>query len=168
MVTAEDEGLESVVVAGVTTDKKTTKITLRSVPDTPGIAATLFEALAQARIVVDMIIQNVSLDGHTDMTFTVAEDDADNAGRTATVALGEGWTPDVVLDREVVKVSIVGLGMRSHAGVAARMFRILSDEGVNIEAISTSEIKVSCLIASKYAELAVRELHQGFGLGASA
>lgn len=165
MVVGEEESLESVVVSGVTSDKNEVKVTLRSVPDRPGISAALFEALAHARISVDMIIQNVSLDGRTDLTFTVTRTDADAAQAIAQKALGDALAGDVAVDPAVVKVSIVGLGMRSHAGVAARMFRILADEGINIEAISTSEIKVSCLIAAKYAELAVRALHAGFGVG---
>ena len=165
MVTGEDESLESVVVAGVTSDKNCAKILIRSVPDRPGMAAKLFEALAEARVSVDMIIQNVSAEGRTDMTFTTTKDDAEAAKEIARESLGEAISGDIIVDTDVVKVSIVGLGMRSHAGVAARMFRLLGDEKINIEAISTSEIKVSCLIEAKYAELAVRVLHDGFGLG---
>jgi len=164
IVTGEDEQLESVVVAGVAADKKEVKVTIRALPDHPGVVAELFEALANASITVDMIIQNVSLDGKTDLTFTVTGDDAQKAETiTGDVArkLGGG---EVSVDRGVAKVSIVGLGMRSHAGVAARMFRLLADEGINIEAISTSEIKTSCLVREKYAELAVRVLHDGFEL----
>ncbi|AKF06911.1 aspartate kinase [Sandaracinus amylolyticus] len=166
-VVGEEASLESVVVAGVTSDKNEAKVTIRDVPDQPGRAASLFEALADARISVDMIIQNPSATagtnkGTTDMTFTVPKGDVDKA-REIAKKLFESQGIDV--DGDVVKVSIVGLGMRSHAGVAAKMFRILADEGINIQAISTSEIKVSCLIHSKYHELAVRALHDGFGLG---
>ncbi|UJR80500.1 aspartate kinase [Sandaracinus amylolyticus] len=166
-VVGEEASLESVVVAGVTSDKNEAKVTIRDVPDQPGRAASLFEALADARISVDMIIQNPSATagtgkGTTDMTFTVPKGDVDKA-REIAKKLFESQGVDV--DGEVVKVSIVGLGMRSHAGVAAKMFRILADEGINIQAISTSEIKVSCLIHSKYHELAVRALHDGFALG---
>ncbi len=161
-VTGEDPSLESVVVAGVTSDKNEAKLTIRNVPDEPGRAAGLFEALADARISVDMIIQNPSAQGVTDMTFTVPKGEVDQA-RAIALEIFAGHQVDV--DGDVVKVSIVGLGMRSHAGVAARMFRLMADEGINIQAISTSEIKVSCLIRAKYGELAVRALHDGFGLG---
>jgi aspartate kinase len=162
-VVNEDESLESVVVAGVTSDKNEAKVTIRRVEDKPGRAAALFEALANARISVDMIIQNPSPDGSTDMTFTVSKGELERAREIA----GTVFTShDLFVREDVVKVSIVGLGMRSHAGVAAKMFRILADEGINIEAITTSEIKVSCLVAAKYHELAVRALHDGFGLGA--
>jgi aspartate kinase len=165
VVTREDELLESVVVAGVAADKKAVKVTMRHLKDRPGVVAKVFGALAEAHVVVDMIIQNVSLEGHTDLTFTVSAEDADRAKDIATGLSGELEVADVILDDEVVKVSIVGVGMRNHAGIAARMFGLLADEGINIEAISTSEIKTSCLIRSKYTELALRVLHDGFGLG---
>lgn len=165
MVTGEDESLEAVVVAGVTSDKRAAKVTLRRVPDRPGVVASFFEPLAEANITVDMIIQNVAEDGLTDLTFTVHEDEIDRAREVAERVAAEIGAESVSFDPDVVKVSIVGLGMRSHAGVAAQMFRMLANEGVNIEAISTSEIKTSCLIRAKYAELAVRVLHDGFGLG---
>ena len=166
MVTGEDESLESVVVAGVTSDRKTAKVTIREVPDQPGVVARIFEPLAEASISVDMIIQNVSRDGLTDLTFTVTRDDVARAKEvTAELAVAIGAQGGVSVDDDVVKVSIVGLGMRSHAGVAAKMFRLLADDGINIEAISTSEIKTSCLIRAKYEELAVRVLHDGFDLG---
>ncbi len=161
-VVGEDATLESVVVAGVTSDKNEAQVTLRKLPSRPDDAATLFEALAEARISVDMIIQNPSIDGETDMTFTVPKADLEGAQGIAT-KLFPGR--DIRVREDVVKVSIVGLGMRSHAGVAAKMFRLLANEGIAIEAVSTSEIKVSCLIGSKYGELAVRALHDGFGLG---
>jgi len=165
MVTNE-EGLESVVVAGVAYDKSEAKVQLINVPDRPGIVAAIFGSLAERNVSVDMIIQSPSREGGTttDVTFTVAktdltrckdliEDKARNLGGAA-----------VEYDPDIVKVSIVGLGMRSHAGIASKMFRLLAAEGINIQAISTSEIKVSCLIHSKYTELAVRALHDGFGL----
>jgi aspartate kinase len=164
-VVGEERDLESVVVAGVTSDKNEAKLTLRSVPDQPGIVATLFEPLAEANISVDMIIQNVSESGHTDLTFTVKKGDLERATDIAQELLGRIGGSELSVDEQVVKVSIVGLGMRSHAGVAARMFRLLATEGINIQAITTSEIKVSCLIEAKYAELAVRALHEGFALG---
>lgn len=165
MVTGEDEALESVVVAGVTSDKNAAKITVRAVPDQPGVVASIFEPLAEASISVDMIIQNVSADGTTDLTFTVGEDDLELATDVAEKIRQQVSGKEVICDPRVVKVSIVGLGMRSHAGIAAKMFRILANEGINIQAISTSEIKTSCLIEAKYRELAVRALHDGFGLG---
>lgn len=160
MVTKEDASLESIVVTGVTADRNTAKVTIRGVVDHPGIAAAVFEALADRHVSVDMIIQNVSEDERTDLTFTVAQDDAEAARAIVAQALVE--KRDVLVDTEVVKVSIVGLGMRSHAGVAARMFRLLADACINIQAISTSEIKVSCLIEARHADAAVRALHDGF------
>ncbi len=164
MVTKEDESLEAVTVTGVTSDRNTAKVTIRGVVDQPGIAASLFEALAARHTSVDMIIQNVSEDGRTDLTFTVTQDDADVAREIALAALAE--RREVFVDRDVVKVSIVGLGMRSHAGVASRMFRLLAAAEINIQAISTSEIKISCLIEARHADAAVRTLHDGFALGA--
>lgn len=163
MVTNEDAALESVVVTGVTSDHNTAKVTIRALVDRPGIAAAVFEALAQRNVSVDMIIQNVSEDERTDLTFTVAEDDAQSACEIAAHALVD--KREVLVDSDVVKVSIVGLGMRTHAGIAARMFRLLGDASINIQAISTSEIKVSCLIEAQHAEAAVRVLHDGFQLG---
>ncbi|MBC7173218.1 MAG: aspartate kinase, partial [Polyangiaceae bacterium] len=165
IVTREDDLLESVLVAGVAADKKTVKVTMRHLADSPGVVAHIFGALAEANVTVDMIIQNVSLEGHTDLTFTVTEEDQARAKDVAEELARELSASGVVMDTHVVKVSIVGVGMRNHAGIAARMFRLLANEGINIQAISTSEIKTSCLIDSKYAELAVRALHDGFGLG---
>jgi aspartate kinase len=164
-VVGEDKSLESVVVAGVTSDKNDTKVTLRAVKDQPGVVASLFEPLAAQHISVDMIIQNVAEDGTTDLTFTVSKNDVDKALEIVREVADRVGAREVSVDPLVVKVSIVGLGMRSHAGVAAKMFRILANEGINVMAISTSEIKTSCLIHAKYAELAVRALHDGFGLG---
>ena len=164
MVVGEDRSLESVVVAGVTSDKNETKITLRKVPDLPGTVARIFEPLARENISVDMIIQNVAEDGTTDLTFTVTKNDVSRARAITEAACEELEAQQMLVDDEVTKVSIVGLGMRSHAGVAAKMFDLLASEGINIQAISTSEIKVSCLIHVRYSELAVRVLHDGFGL----
>ncbi len=162
-VVGEDESLESVVVAGVTTDKNEAQITVRRIPSGTRNVARLFTALADARVSVDMIIQNPAVDGATDLTFTVPKGELERAQAIARMQLS--GAAEVTARQDVVKVSIVGLGMRSHAGVAARMFTLLADEGITIDAVSTSEIKVSCLIASKYGELAVRTLHDGFGLG---
>jgi aspartate kinase len=127
--------------------------------------AHIFGALAETNVSVDMIIQNISLEGFTDLTFTVSEEDAQRAKEIAEEVARELGAPEVSIDTDVVKVSIVGVGMRNHAGIAARMFRLLANEGINIRAISTSEIKTSCLIDAKYSELAVRALHDGFKLG---
>ena len=159
---SEDQSMEEVTVSGVTSDLDQAKITLLRVPDRPGLAAKLFAPIAQDNIVVDMIIQNASADEKTDVTFTVPRGDVHKAlERVKNVAPDIG-AEDVVYDTEVVKVSIVGLGMRSHAGVASRMFEVLAAEGINIQMISTSEIKISIVIAAKYAELAVRVLHDAF------
>jgi aspartate kinase len=159
-VVQEDPSMEEVLVSGVAHDLNEAKITLLRVPDRPGLATRIFTPIAKAHIVVDMIIQNASEDGYTDLTFTVPRADHQKAlGMVQEVAkeIGAGG---VTSDTNVAKVSVVGLGMRSHAGVAARMFEVLAREGINIQMISTSEIKVSVVIDAKYAELAVRVLHQ--------
>ncbi len=165
LVTKEDKEMEKVLVSGVAHDKNQSKITVKAVPDRPGIAARLFKAIADANIVVDMILQNVSSDGrYTDISFTVPKGDAKKAlSITETIAkeLGAGG---VDLREDIAKVSIVGVGMRTHSGIAAKMFETLAEHGINIMAISTSEIKISCLIDSKYTELAVRVLHDAFEL----
>lgn len=165
MVTNE-EGLEAVVVAGVAYDKGEAKVQLINVPDRPGIVAAVFGALAERNVSVDMIIQSPSREGGTttDVTFTVAKTDLARCKDLIEEKARQIGGAAVEYDPDIVKVSIVGLGMRSHAGVASKMFSLLAAEGINIQAISTSEIKVSCLIHSKYTELAVRTLHDGFGL----
>jgi aspartate kinase len=162
MVIGEDKPMEDVLVSGVAHDRDQAKITLLRVPDRPGVAARVFGPIAAAGIVVDMIIQNASAEGTTDLTFTVPRGDFDKAlslVRTEEKALG---AQGVTTDTQVAKVSIVGLGMRSHAGVAARMFDVLATEGINIQMISTSEIKISVVVDEKYTELAVRTLHDAF------
>ncbi len=165
LVTKEDQEMEKVVVSGVAYDKNQAKITIMSVPDQPGIAARLFNKIADANIVVDVIVQNVSSDGRSaDISFTVPKTESKKA-----LLLTEGIAKDlgaegVDVREDISKISIVGVGMRTHSGVAAEMFETLAKHGVNIMAISTSEIKVSCLIESKYTELAVRVLHERFGL----
>src|SRR6266850_596158 len=165
LVTREESGMEEVVVTGITHDRSQSKISLLRVPDRPGIAAQVFGALGAKRIVLDMIVQNISRDGYTDISFTVPRGDS----APATAALEEVaraiGAEGVVHDERVAKISIVGVGMRSHSGVAARMFGALSREGINIQMISTSEIATSCVIEDKYAELAVRALHDAFELG---
>lgn len=165
LVTKEDEKVEAPLVSGVAYDKNEAKITLQGVPDKPGIATKIFTPLAEANINVDMIVQNVSAEGHTDLTFTVPKSDFKKALDIVKNTAKEIEARNVIADENIAKVSVVGVGMRSHSGVAAKMFDLLSKEGVNIMMISTSEIKVSCVIDSKYTELAVRVLHDGFGLG---
>ena len=165
IVTREERGMEEVVVTGITHDRNQAKISLLRVPDRPGIAAQVFGAVGDRHVVVDMIVQNISRDGFTDISFTVPRSDHAHARSAlediARVVGAEG----VAQDERVAKVSIVGVGMRSHSGVAARMFGALSRHGINIQMISTSEIAVSCVIEDKYAELAVRALHDAFELG---
>jgi aspartate kinase len=158
----EDEAMDDLLVSGVSYDQNEAKITLRRVPDRPGLAAQVFGPVADAHIVVDMIIQNASDDGTTDLTFTVPKADCKRAlsivEKTAPAIAAKG----INIDTDIAKVSVVGVGMRTHAGVAAKMFQVLAQEGVNIEMISTSEIKISVVIAAKYTELAVRVLHEAF------
>jgi aspartate kinase len=158
----EDPRMEDVIVSGVTSDLDQTKITILHVPDRPGLAAKLFGPIAEDNIVVDMIIQNASAEGFTDLTFTVPKGDAQKALARVKATAEDVGASGVTCDTEVAKVSIVGLGMRSHAGVAARMFETLAREGINIQMISTSEIKISIVVEAKYTELAVRVLHDVF------
>jgi aspartate kinase len=164
LVTKEDRSMEQVVVSGVTYDKNQCRITIPGVPDRPGIAARLFGAVGEANIVVDMIVQNVSQEGLTDISFTVPKADQDRAVEISRKAAKEIGAKEVQIHQDIAKVSVVGVGMRAHSGVAGRMFAALAKEGVNIMMISTSEIKVSCVIDAKYTELAVRALHQAFRL----
>jgi aspartate kinase len=168
IVTKEDSLLEGVVVSGVAYDRGEARVHVVGVDDRPGVAAELFERIAEKNISVDMIVQNVTTtaDPQASITFTLAKTDLARAKPwIEEISKGLG-AREVRYDEDVVKVSIVGLGMRSHAGIAAKMFRILANERINIQAIATSEIKISCLVAAKYTELAVRALHDGFGLGA--
>jgi aspartate kinase len=166
LVCDEEDIVESNVVSGVAYSRDEAKMTLLSVADRPGIAAAIFGPLAEAGVNVDMIVQNISEEGRTDMTFSCPTDQVMRAERALTEAREHeaiGFS-DLVVDTEVCKVSVVGIGMRSHAGVAAQMFKALSAEGINIKVITTSEIKVSVLIDRKYLELAVQALHDTFGL----
>jgi len=166
-VVPEEAAMEKVTVSAVTASKDEAKITVEDLPDTSGVAARLFAPLADANISVDMIVQNQAYDGTTDLTFTVPKGD-----RKRACEILKAKVPDLVgaagekvaFDDEIAKVSVVGVGMRSHAGVAKKMFEVLAAENINIQLISTSEIKISCVIARKYAELAVQSLHEGFGL----
>jgi aspartate kinase len=161
----EDENMEQAVVSGIAFNRDEAKISLLGVPDTPGIAYQILGAVAQANIEVDMIIQNVSHEGKTDFSFTVHRNDFARATDLlkSDIATKLG-ARQVVGDAKICKVSIVGIGMRSHVGVASKMFRALSEEGINIQMISTSEIKTSVVIDEKYMELAVRALHKAFDL----
>ncbi|ACD96245.1 aspartate kinase [Trichlorobacter lovleyi] len=164
MVTREDKDMEGILVSGVAYDKNEAKIAVLGVPDKPGIAAQILTPLSDAAISVDMIVQNVSHDGLTDFTFTVTKADLKKALLITNEAAKEIQAQEVQSDENISKISIVGLGMRSHAGVATRMFSVLAKNNINIGMISTSEIKVSVVIDEKYTELAVRVLHEEFGL----
>ena len=161
-VVEEDSRMEEVSVAGVAYDRDEAKLTILRVPDRPGVAARLFGPIARANIVVDMIIQNASADGTTDLTFTVSRGDFEQAKGLLEATAREIGAQGVAGQLDVAKVSIVGIGMRTHAGIASRMFDVLSREGINIQMISTSEIKISVVIDAKYTELAVRALHDAF------
>jgi aspartate kinase len=167
MVVNEENGMERVVVSAVTMNKSDARITLRKVPDRPGIAAQIFTPVAEAGISVDMIIQNTRASGKTDLTFTVPKADYKTALEIEKRVAADIEAEDVFGDENIAKISVTGVGMRSHPGVAARMFACLAREGVNIMMISTSEIRISCLIEQKYAELAVQALHTEFGLDAA-
>jgi aspartate kinase len=164
-VVKEDASMEEISVAGVTCDRDQAKVTVVRVPDRPGVAAMVFGPVAASGIVVDMIIQNASADGTTDLTFTVPQADHEKARRILEGVRAEIGAAEIRGDLDLAKVSIVGLGMRTHAGVAARMFECLAAEGINVQMISTSEIKISVVVSAKYAELAVRTLHDAFITG---
>jgi len=166
IVTEEDPNMEQPVVSAVTSDTSATKITLSGVADRPGIAATLFRGLADRSVNVDMIVQNVSHDGTTDISFTVPKDDV-----AASLEVAEAMRPSlgavsVIADEDVAQVSLVGAGMKTHPGVTATMFETLAAESINIEMISTSPIRISCMVRANLAEKAVQALHEAFGLGA--
>ncbi len=167
-VVEEDEAMvemEDIVISGVTFDKNQSKITIMRVPDRPGIAARLFTSIGDEGIVVDMIVQNVSTEGFTDMTFTVPKADSKKALNITKEVAKELGAKGVTSDDLIAMVSLVGVGMKTHSGIASRMFTTLAREGINIMMISTSEIKVSCVIDENYTELAVRSLHDEFKLG---
>jgi aspartate kinase len=161
----EDTHMEQATITGIAFSRDEAKITVMQVPDRPGIAFQILGPIADANIDVDMIVQNQSVDGKTDFTFTVPRNDYNRAlevvNSNVKSLIGSG---NIVADSKVSKVSVVGVGMRSHVGIASQMFRTLSEEGINIQLISTSEIKISVLIDEKYMELAVRVLHKAFGL----
>ena len=168
LVTKEEVGMEQAVVTGVTHDRNQAKVSILRVPDRPGIAARVFGAISAKNIVVDMIVQNISQDGYTDMSFTLPRGDHARAVADLSEVVREIGARGIVHDERVAKVSIVGVGMRSHSGVASTMVATLAREGINIQMISTSEIAVSCVIEDKYAELAVRSLHDAFDVAKGA
>ncbi len=166
LVVDEEEIVEQPVVSGIAYSRDDAKVTLRRVPDRPGVAAAVFGALAKSNVNVDMIVQNIGADGSTDMTFTVGKADLARAQDVLEKARGDLGYEALLADPEVAKISVVGIGMRSHAGVATTMFKALSEKGINIQVISTSEIKVSVMIDEDETELAVRVLHTAYGLDA--
>jgi aspartate kinase len=164
MVTAETKDMEKVLVSGITYNKNEARITIKKVPDQPGIAFQIFEPVFRSGNIVDMIVQNTSEDGLTDLTFTVPKSDFYKTMKVVSGIAKKIGAEKVLGDENISKVSIIGAGMRSHAGVAQKMFGALAEENINISMISTSEIKISCVIEEKYTELAVRALHKAFGL----
>lgn len=157
--------MENILISGVSYDKNQAKITIIRVPDSPGIAAKIFTPLSDSGIIVDMIVQNVSHEGHTDMTFTVPRTDYKKSIIITEEVAGSLGAREILSDDKITKVSLIGVGMKTHSGVATKMFSTLAKEGINIIMISTSEIKISCVIEEKYTELAVRTLHEAFNLG---
>ncbi len=168
LVTKEDSDMEKVVVSGVAYDKNQVKVTIQGVPDKPGVAAKIFAEIAANSIVVDMIIQNIGEGGLADLSFTVPKTDAKKIMEVMKKTVAEIGAKSVNIKEDIAKISIVGVGMRSHSGVAAKMFSSLAKEGINIMMISTSEIKISCVIDAKYTELAVRVLHETFEMDKAA
>jgi len=168
LVTKEDSDMEKVVVSGVAYDKNQVKVTIQGVPDKPGVAAKIFNTISDNSVVVDMIIQNIGEGGLTDMSFTVPKTDAKRINEVMKKVVAEIGAKNVNIKEDVSKISIVGVGMRSHSGVAAKMFSAMAKEGINIMMISTSEIKISCVIDAKYTELAVRVLHETFEMDKAA
>ncbi len=163
-VVEEEKKMESMLVSGITYNKNEARITITNVPDQPGVAAKIFLPISDAGIIVDMIIQNTKAGDMTDMTFTVVRSDYDRAMKLLEKIIQDIEAESVSCAKEITKISIVGVGMRNHSGIASTMFHILAKEGINITMISTSEIKVSCIIEEKYTELAVRSLHEAFAL----
>ena len=164
MVVAESKDMEKVLVSGVAYNKNEARITIKKVPDLPGVAARIFKPVFESGVVVDMIVQNTSEDGITDLTFTVPKSDFYKTMKLVSRVAGDIQAEKVLGDEDIAKVSVIGVGMRTHAGVAMKMFETLAAENINVMMISTSEIKVSCVIEEKYTELAVRVLHKAFGL----
>ncbi len=168
LVTKEDSDMEKVVVSGVAYDKNQVKVTIQGVPDKPGVAAKIFNTISDNNVVVDMIIQNIGEGGMTDMSFTVPKTDSKKILEVMKQVVAEISAKNVNIKEDIAKISIVGVGMRSHSGVAAKMFSAMAKEGINIMMISTSEIKISCVIDARYTELAVRVLHEAFEMDKAA
>ncbi len=164
IVREADDSMEQAIISGVTCDSSEAKVTIRDVPDRPGVAASVFTRMAESNVNVDMIIQNVSEAGTTDISFTVPEADLVRARRTADAVVAELGAREWTIDDSIAKVSLVGAGMKTHPGIAAQMFRALSDAGVNIDLISTSTIRVTCVVGGADADIAVKALHASFGL----
>jgi len=164
LISYEEEGMEQALISGIAFNKDEAKLTVLGVPDHPGVAFQILGPIGEANIEVDMIIQNVGADGTTDFTFTVHRNDFQQARAVLEKVAKDLGAREVSADDKIVKISLVGVGMRSHVGIASRMFEILANEGINIRMISTSEIKVSVVVDEKYLELGVRALHSGFGL----
>jgi aspartate kinase len=165
VIQEETESMEEIVVSGVTSNKNQAKISLLSMPDKPGIAAQVFQAIAQENISIDMIVQNISEHGMTTLSFTVPKDDLNRALNVAQRIKDDIGAAEIEFDDKIAEVSVVGIGMRSHAGIAARMFQALAEENINVQMISTSEIKISCIIDEELMERAVRVIHDKFELG---
>lgn len=163
--TEEMSNMENILISGISFDKNQAKITITGIPDSPGVAAKIFTPLGDSGIIVDMIVQNVSIEGHTDMTFTVPRTDFKKSIIIMEDIAKKLGARDILSDDKITKVSLVGVGMKTHSGVATTMFKALAKEGINIMMISTSEIKISCVIEEKYTELAIRTLHDAFELG---
>ncbi len=168
LITYEEDGVEEAKISGIAFNRDEAKLTILGVPDQPGVAHGILGPIGAANIEVDMIIQNIAHDGTTDFTFTVHRSDLENALVVLNAVAKELGAREVIGDCSIIKLSLVGVGMRSHAGIASEMFEILANEGINIKMISTSEIKISVVIDEKYLELGVRALHEGFGLDKSA
>ena len=168
LITHEVKDMEQPLIAGIAYNRDEAKLTIRGVPDQPGVASKIFGRISEAHLNVDMIIQNVALDDTTDLTFTVNRDEYVDARRILESVAEELGAREVAGDDQIAKISVVGVGMRSHAGIATTMFQAMASEGINIELISTSEIKISIGVADRYVELAVRALHEAFGLGVGA
>jgi aspartate kinase len=165
IITQEDHSMEQVLVRGIAHNLDEAKFTVRRVPDKPGIAARIFTTLAEKNINIDMIIQNISTDGFTDLSFTVSTEDVEKTAALSELIKTSVGAQEVLCDENIAKVSVVGVGMRSHAGIASTLFKALAEENINISMISTSEIKVSVVVAEDRAEDAVRALHKAFQLG---
>ena len=167
LITLEEESVEQPIISGIAFNRDEAQLTIKGVPDSPGIAAAVLSPIGEANIEVDMIVQNVASDGTTDLTFTVNRPEYERAKALLQQIAADMGAREVLGSVDIVKISVVGVGMRSHANVAGRMFAVLAEEGINIRLISTSEIKISVVVEDKYLELAVRALHRAFDLEAS-